>query len=86
MASDQKDKNVINLADAKRRQTTAQKAPPKAGASRGNGRDDGYDRAMRAQRKKSGITGGDGTVRWYHYLQLLLLLGLVAWLMRSCQG
>jgi hypothetical protein len=25
------------------------------------------------------------SVRWYHYLQLILFLALIAWLMRSCQ-
>ncbi len=25
-----------------------------------------------------------GGIRWYHYLQLIVFLALVAWLMRSC--
>ncbi|MCX6130445.1 MAG: hypothetical protein NTX25_15455 [Proteobacteria bacterium] len=25
-----------------------------------------------------------GTIRWYHYLQLIVFLALVAWLMKSC--
>ena len=85
MASDQDEKKVINLADAKKRQTTNQKVAAKAGASKGNGRDDGYDRALQAQRKKAGLPDGVGGVRWFHYLQLLLLLGLVAWMMKACR-
>jgi hypothetical protein len=25
------------------------------------------------------------SVRWYHYLQLILFMALIAWLMRSCR-
>lgn len=45
----------------------------------------GYDAALNKQRgnhqKSPSSVGG---VRWFHYLQLFLLLGLVVWLMKSC--
>jgi hypothetical protein len=45
----------------------------------------GYEATMRKQKgNKSQLGGMSGQVRWYHYLQLLLMLGLVVWLMRAC--
>ena len=45
----------------------------------------GYAATMRKQKgNKSQLGGMSGQVRWYHYVQLLLMLGLVVWLMRAC--
>jgi hypothetical protein len=45
----------------------------------------GYEAAMRKQKgNKSQLGGISGQVRWYHHVQLLLMLGLVVWLMRAC--
>jgi len=45
----------------------------------------GYDAAVRKQKGyKSPFGGGSGQVRWYHYIQLFLMLGLVVWMMRAC--
>jgi hypothetical protein len=45
----------------------------------------GYDAALRKQKgHKSPSSSFYGQIRWYHYLQLLLMLGLVVWMMRSC--
>lgn len=45
----------------------------------------GYDDAVRKQRghQKKYLSSSAG-IRWFHYLQLFLLLGLVVWLMKSC--
>ena len=43
----------------------------------------GYEAAMRKQ-KGYKSPGPSGQVRWFHYIQLLLMLGLVVWLMRAC--
>ena len=43
-----------------------------------------YDAALRKQRGQKGQFIGSGGIRWYHYLQLFLMLGLVALLMKAC--
>jgi|688.fasta_scaffold162561_2 hypothetical protein len=44
----------------------------------------GYEAAMRKQKGYKSPLGPSGQVRWFHYIQLLLMLGLVVWLMRAC--
>ena len=42
----------------------------------------GYEAAMRKQKGYKSPLGPSGQGRWFHYIQLLLMLGLVVWLMR----
>jgi hypothetical protein len=69
-----------------------QNAPKKAtrsGAESGanGGGQDGYERAIRKQKGGKGSRYyGSGAIRWHHYLQLILFLITVAWLMKSCGG
>ena len=48
-----------------------------------NGDSARYEKAMQGQKNKGSLPASN--VRWFHYLQVVLLLLLVAWLMRSCQ-
>ncbi len=57
------------------------KKTARAGAEAGG--PDAYDRAIRKQRGDKGVSAS-GSIRWYHYLQLILFLALVSWLMKSC--
>ena len=61
------------------------KKTARAGAESGSkgGSPDAYDRAIRKQRGDKGVSES-GSIRWFHYLQLILFLGLVSWLMKSC--
>lgn len=61
------------------------KKTTRAGAERGSngGGPDAYDRAIRKQRGYKG-SSATGQIRWHHYLQLILFLALVSWLMKSC--
>ncbi|MCX6125535.1 MAG: hypothetical protein NTV34_12430 [Proteobacteria bacterium] len=62
---------------------------PGAGKSNGqhrsgaNGDSARYEKAIQAQKGKGSLPASN--IRWFHYLQVVLLLLLVAWLMRSCQ-
>jgi len=64
------DNNIVNF--------NKDKKPKKKSLSNGAG---GYDRALKSQ--KNGSPSGSA-VRWYHYLQVILVLGLVAWMMQTC--
>jgi hypothetical protein len=57
----------------------------RAGAEIGSkgGSPDAYERAIRKQRGAKGLSA-TGSIRWHHYLQFILFLGLVAYLMKSC--
>lgn len=61
------------------------KKTSRAGAERGSngGGPDAYDQAIRKQRGNKG-SSATGAIRWHHYLQLILFLALVSWLMKSC--
>lgn len=80
MSDQSPNRNVVDLKNAKKRSTDKHNPKKRAGA---NGSGDGYERALRSQK---GIKGGVGGVRWFHYLQVGVLLLLVAWMMRSCGG
>lgn len=79
---------ITNISDARNRVTTnkgkaGKNGSQRVGASSGKANAAaGYDRAMRKQ--KGGDASFSNGVKWFHYVQLLLLLGLVVWLMRSC--
>jgi hypothetical protein len=71
---------ITNIKDARSRATANKKNNNRAGASVG------YDQALRKQKGQGGgLSGNFGSIRWFHYVQLLLMLGLVAWLMKACQ-
>jgi hypothetical protein len=71
-------RKITNINDARAR-AASEKKNLKAGAVKG------YERAvLKQQVKKPRASGLSGQVRWYHYLQLLLMLALVAWMMKSC--
>jgi len=72
------EKTKITDFDAAKRRVGAQKKDKSPTA---NG---GYEAALRKQKGRSVGAGLTGQIRWFHYLQLFLLLGLVAWLMKSC--
>ena len=72
---------IVDLKTARKKATTAPKADRRAGA---NGSSDGYDRAMKAQRGQKGVPAGRGAVKWVHYVQVIVLLLLVSWLMHTC--
>ena len=79
--SDSSNRNVVDFKNARKRTTDKASGKSRSGAS-GNGHD-GYERALRAQK---GIKGSSyGRVQWFHYVQVLALLFLVAWMMRSCK-
>lgn len=72
---------ITNIKDVRSRATANKSNNNRSGASAA------YEQALRKQQgKKSGLSGNYGSIRWYHYIQLLLTLGLVAWLMKACQG
>jgi hypothetical protein len=72
---------ITNIKDARSRATANKSNNGRAGASAG------YEKALRQQQgKRGGLSANYGAIRWYHYVQLLLMLGLVAWLMKACQG
>lgn len=72
-------RNVVDFKNARKRTTDKSSGKSRSGAS-GNGRD-GYGRALRGQK---GIKGSSSRVQWFHYVQVIALLLLVAWMMRSC--
>ena len=74
------DKSKITDFNAAKKRVGAQKKdkPPMA-----NG---GYDHALRKQQGRGVSLGGGSQLKWYHYLQFFILLGLVAWLMKACSG
>lgn len=78
-----KDKNNVVKLDRQRRAGAA-KGNGRAGQKFGNGSADGYERAMRGQ--KGGKSLSSSNVRWFHYVQVIVLLLLVAWMMKSCGG
>ena len=80
--SDSNNRNVVDLKSARKRTTDKAPVKKRAGGSSGNGRDEGYERALRGQ--KGGKGSSFGNVRWFHYIQVLVLLFLVAWMMRTC--
>jgi hypothetical protein len=47
-----------------------------------SGADAAYERALRKQKGVKGSWGGG--VRWFHYIQLVFFLVLIAWFMKSC--
>jgi hypothetical protein len=75
---------ITNFNEAKKR-VGAQKTDKSlngSGARVGAAGPDAYEQALR---KQKGIKGSAiGGIRWYHYIQLALFLGLVTWFMRSC--
>jgi hypothetical protein len=78
-------RKITNISDARSR-ATANKKDNRSGASAGSPQA-AYEKALFKQRGTRGLLSGSSNgVRWYHYLQLLLLLALVAWLMKSCNG
>jgi len=42
-------------------------------------------RGKKLTKSQKGPEKSHKSVRWYHYLQLIIFLVLVAWMMRSCQ-
>ena len=70
--------------------SSGRKSPsgPKIEKRAGAGRDAqaAYEKALRKQKGEKGLFGGGGSgnIRWYHYVQFLLFLGLVGLFMRSC--
>jgi hypothetical protein len=70
---------ITNIKDVRSR-ATADKKNNRSGASAG------YEQALRKQNsKKGGFPALSGSIRWFHYVQLFVMLFLVAWLMRACQ-
>jgi len=79
------DKPKITSIDDARKRGTAQKNNKLNGASSGRASpDEAYQRALRKQKGGGGAFSGGGNIKWFHYVQLLLFLALVAWLMKSC--
>ncbi|MEI6399692.1 MAG: hypothetical protein WCO71_13060 [Pseudomonadota bacterium] len=80
------DKPKITSIDDARKRGNAQKNNKLNGASSGKASSplDAYERALRKQKGGGGAFSGGGNIRWFHYLQLLLFLALVAWFMKSC--
>lgn len=78
-------RKIMNINDA-RKHATVTKKDTRNGASSGNAAD-AYQKALYKQRGARGlVAGGSGKIRWFHYLQLIALLALVALLMRACNG
>jgi hypothetical protein len=79
-------KTVLDLNEARKKM--GQK--PRQGAGKANTtstksrQDEAYARALKSQKGKSGSSYG--SVKWYHYIQTIGLLLLVAWMMKSCQS
>lgn len=76
---------ITDFNEAKKR-VGAQKTDksPKVSGSRigASGVDAAYERALR---KQKGVTGSwGGGVRWFHSIQLVFFLVLIAWFMKSC--
>lgn len=82
--SDQKNGNNVVKFNKDRKSPSATKRSGANGRGpSGSGRGDGYERALRGQKGSTGIRATG--VKWFHYVQVILLLALVAWLMKSCQ-
>jgi hypothetical protein len=80
------DKRKITDFDAAKKRMGAQKKDKSlngSGTRLGAAGADAYGQALRKQKGFGAST--QGGIRWYHYLQLALLLGLVTWLMRACK-
>jgi len=73
--------NIIPFAAGRK----ASKPAKRAGANSGNGSQAAYQKALQAQLKQGSSSVGIAQTRWFHYLQVIVLLALVAWMMRSCQ-
>ncbi len=75
---------IFDLNDARKKNS----GRPRQGAAKGGKdkarQDAAYAKALKAQKGKHG--GNDGSVQWYHYVQTIGLLLLVAWMMKSCQS
>jgi len=44
----------------------------------------GYEGALRKQKGMPSPKFSGGGVKWFHYVQVLLMLGLVVWMMKAC--
>lgn len=71
---------IVDLKSARKKAPSQTTTSKRSGA---NGRDAAYERALKAQRGQKGGMNVGG-VRWVHYLQVIGLLLLVAWMMHTC--
>lgn len=85
MSDQNKGNNVVSLKDSrKKKKVETVRAGAASGRKKGNGADAAYEKALRAQRGGKGMPVSN--VRWFHYVQVIAMLLLVAWLMKSCGG
>ena len=80
---DDKADKVVNLADARKKQRTVQDRPPRKGATT-----DGYQEALRQQKKRGGSTSGPTSLgkRIGALVQFLAFLLICYLMLRTCQG
>ncbi|MCX6119846.1 MAG: hypothetical protein NT027_20115 [Proteobacteria bacterium] len=82
MSKDEKS-NIVDLSQARRTVDKGIKKPS-SGSPNKQGRDDAYKKALGKQKGFGRLQTTN--IKWYHYLQTILVLFLVAWMMKSCQG